>query len=127
MVPPIQADRVQVQQVLVNLLTNAIESIGETRSRTRRITIRSSPLDDRAVLLEVSDTGSGIAPEDLERVFETFVTTKATGTGLGLSISRILAEEQGGRLWASPGDGRTGATFHLQLPYSNGAPSSQIP
>jgi signal transduction histidine kinase len=122
---PIQADRVQVQQVLVNLLVNAIESMGETRGRTRRITIRSAPIDGRAVIVEVSDTGRGIAPEDLERIFENFVTTKATGTGLGLPISRILAEEQGGRLWASPGNGRGGATFHLQLPYSNGTPASR--
>lgn len=120
--PPVQADQIQVQQVLVNLLMNAIESISETRSRTRRITVRSAPLDGRAVLIEVSDTGSGIAAENLERVFETFVTTKATGTGLGLPISRILAEEQGGRLWASSGNGRAGATFHLQLPYSSDAP-----
>lgn len=118
-VPAIQADRIQVQQVLVNLLVNAIESLGETRSRDRRIEVRSSVLDDRAVLIEVSDTGRGIESDDLERVFETFVTTKATGSGLGLPISRILAEEQGGRLWASQRSGRSGATFHLQLPYSS--------
>ncbi|HEY6816074.1 MAG TPA: ATP-binding protein [Croceibacterium sp.] len=125
-VPPVQADRVQVQQVLVNLLINAIESFAETRGKTRRISIRSAPFDDRAVVLEVSDTGSGIAPGDMERIFENFVTTKPTGTGLGLPISRILAEEQGGRLWASPSSGHGGATFHLQLPYSNGPPPSQL-
>jgi signal transduction histidine kinase len=94
---------------------NAIEALGETRARTRRITVRSAPHEGRAVLIEISDTGRGIAPEDMDRIFEAFVTTKVTGTGLGLAIGRVLAEEQGGRLWASQTSGH-GATFHLQLP-----------
>ena len=113
--PPIVADRVQLQRVLVNLLTNAIESVGETRQRTRWIEIRSTPFDDHHVLVEVSDSGVGIAPEKIELIFEPFVTTKSTGTGLGLSLSRIIVVEHGGRLWASLGAGY-GATFHLQMP-----------
>lgn len=113
--PPVEADRVQVQQVLVNLLMNAIESLGDTRKRQRRITIRSSLVDDRAVLLEISDTGLGLFEGDVERIFEPFVTTKATGTGLGLAICRSIAEQHGGRLWASLGK-EHGATFHLELP-----------
>ena len=115
--PPILADRVQMQRVLVNLFTNAIESLAATRSRPRRIAIRSAPLDDQDVLLEVSDTGIGIAPEEMEHIFDAFFTTKATGTGLGLSLCRTIVEEHGGRLWASPGE-KHGATFHLQLPRS---------
>jgi len=112
----IQADRVQVQQVLTNLLVNAIEAVCDTRGDIRRVIVRSAPVDDRAVLVEVTDTGRGIPPEESERIFESFVTTKPTGTGLGLSISRILAQEQGGHLWAAPANGHGGATFCLQLP-----------
>jgi signal transduction histidine kinase len=113
--PPIMADRVQLQRVLMNLITNAIESVGETRQRTRWIKIRSTPFDDHHVLIEVSDSGIGIPPERIEHIFEPFVTTKSTGTGLGLSLSRNIVVEHGGRLWASPGD-EYGATFHLQMP-----------
>jgi signal transduction histidine kinase len=115
--PPVVADRVQMQQVLINLVTNAIESLRATQGRSRRITIRSAPLDDHDVLLEVSDTGTGIAPEAMALIFQAFFTTKATGTGLGLSLCRTIVEEHGGSLWASPGEGR-GATFHLRLPRS---------
>ena len=74
-VPAVQADRVQVQLVLVNLLLNAIDALGEWPSRDRRITVRSTPFEDRGVLIEVSDSGRGIAPGDMERIFEAFMTT----------------------------------------------------
>lgn len=118
--PPIQVDRVQMQRVFVNLFLNAIESLGATRGRTRRIQIRSTQLDGHDVQLEVIDNGIGIPPEELEHIFETFVTSKARGTGLGLSLCRTIVEEHGGRLWASQGE-KNGATIHLRLPRSGSA------
>jgi signal transduction histidine kinase len=112
--PPIVADRLQMQQVLVNLLTNAIEALKETRGRPRRIMIRSTPIDRHDVLLDVSDNGIGIAMEKAEQMFDAFFTTKPSGTGMGLSLCRAIVEKHGGRLWASQGQ-ELGATFHLQL------------
>jgi len=114
--PPIVADRVQIQQVLVNLLTNAIESLRAARP-PHRVAIRSASIDDHDVLLEVSDSGKGIDPEEMAQIFQAFFTTKASGTGLGLSLCRTIVEEHGGSLWASRGE-EHGATFHMRLPRS---------
>ena len=116
--PPILADRVQLQRVLLNLFSNAIESLDATHDRPRRIAIRSSRPSDRHILLEVSDSGSGIPPGQIAKIFDPFFTTKETGTGLGLSLSRTIVEEHGGRLWASPGE-EYGTVLHLQLPRSD--------
>jgi len=112
---PVRGSRVQIQRVLINLLINAIDSLAATRGRRRRIAIRSWRPNEGHVLLEVSDNGGGIAPEEMAHIFDAFFTTKATGTGLGLSLCRTIVEEHGGQLRASQGEGY-GATFHLQLP-----------
>ena len=114
--PLVLADRVQIQRVLINLLTNAIESLAATRGRSRRIVMRSR-LDGANVLVDVSDNGIGIPPDEVEHIFDAFFTTKATGTGLGLALCRTIGEECRGRLWASQAQ-KHGATFHLQLPRS---------
>jgi signal transduction histidine kinase len=115
--PPVLADRVQLQRVLINLLSNAIESLCATEGRPRHIAIRSAPLGSHGMELVVSDNGVGIEREDLARIFDPFFTTKPTGTGLGLSLCRMIVEAHGGHLWASHGE-RHGATFHLELPAS---------
>ena len=131
--PLIRADRVQIQRVLVNLVTNAIESLGPTRGRTRllsqsqprHIAIRSTSLDRQEVQLDVSDTGHGIAADELEHIFDPFYTTKASGTGLGLSLCRTIVEEHRGRLWAAQGE-KCGAIFHLTLPCTILSPITTI-
>jgi two-component system sensor kinase FixL len=116
-------DRVQIQQVLVNLLRNALDAMQET---TRRELTVSSVLDAGGMVeIAVADTGHGIADEVAERIFQPFFTTKSNGMGVGLSISRTIVESHGGRLWAERNK-EGGTTFRLTLPAAdNGVPNDK--
>jgi PAS domain S-box-containing protein len=113
--PPVMANRVQLQQVLFNLVTNAIEAMEPVGERDRQLLIKSEPGTEGEVSLAVEDSGTGIDPKHIERVFSSFFTTKDKGMGMGLSICRSIIESHGGRLWASRGS-RHGSVFQFTLP-----------
>ena len=112
--PRVQGDRVQLQQVLLNLIINAIEAMRDVNEEERELLIVTGNEPD-GVSVEVRDSGPGFAPAALERVFEAFYTTKPGGLGLGLSICRSIIEAHNGRLWASANLPR-GASFQFALP-----------
>lgn len=114
-VPAVQGDQVQLQQVVLNLLLNAIEAVHQTSFGPRQLVIRSVQRDPKSVLITVQDTGAGFALEDSERLFDAFYTTKQDGMGMGLAISRSIVELHGGRIWATSNT-PTGAAFHFTLP-----------
>jgi two-component system sensor kinase FixL len=111
----VYADRVQVQQVLLNLIRNGIDAMQEGGARRKALTITSAVTDQGWSQVSVADTGPGIAPEVLERLFQPFMTTKPQGMGVGLSISRSIIEAHGGRIWAEANPGG-GALFRFTLP-----------
>ena len=113
--PPIMGDPVQLQQVLVNLITNAAEAMRETLGWPRIVTIRSRLGENETVVVSVEDTGSGLDPQTLDRIFDSFYTTKAEGIGVGLSISRSIIEAHGGQLSAAPAP-QHGACFSFTVP-----------
>jgi C4-dicarboxylate-specific signal transduction histidine kinase len=114
-VPQVAADRIQIGQVVINLLINAIEAMGDDSGAMRIITVHSRMTDEGEVVVSVHDTGKGIDEKSSRLLFEPFYTTKAHGLGLGLSISRSIIEAHGGALIAMPNPGR-GATFSFRLP-----------
>jgi PAS domain S-box-containing protein len=112
--PKTKADRVQLQQVFMNLMLNGIEAMKDTGGE---LTIKSEPTEHEQLLISIKDTGVGLPTEQLDQIFSAFFTTKSQGTGMGLSISRTIIESHGGRLWASANAGK-GATFRFTLPTS---------
>jgi signal transduction histidine kinase len=107
-------DRVQLQQVLMNLMMNSIDAMKDVDG-TRELTIKSQRVENGHVLISVSDTGMGLPPQQADKIFNAFFTTKTHGTGMGLRISRSIVESHGGRLWATDNSPR-GATFQFTLP-----------
>ena len=120
--PLVMGDRIQMQQVVLNLVMNACESIAATTGNARRIDVATRLLgNEAAVEIVVRDSGGGIPDGDLERIFQPFVTTKTNGLGLGLAICRSVAESHRGKLWAESPPGR-GAEMHMKLPIDRGLP-----
>ena len=118
--PPVRGDRIQLEQVLVNLMRNGFEALRESEYEPRWLSVRTA-VDSRegSVVVDVEDNGIGIRPEVADRVFDRFFTTKPEGMGMGLSISRSIIENHGGRLWVTPASER-GTAFRFILPIDNG-------
>ena len=113
--PPLTADRIQLQQVVLNLLLNAADAMSGVEDRPRQLVVRTERDGDHDVRLTVQDAGVGLDPQSLDKLFEAFYTTKAGGMGIGLSVSRSIIERHHGHLWAVPNDG-PGATFGFSIP-----------
>jgi PAS domain S-box-containing protein len=121
--PLVGGDRVQLQQVVMNLVRNALDAVSGVDGRPRRLLIRTEPDGDDCVRLAMRDSGVGFGPEGTERLFEAFYTTKNEGMGIGLFVSRSIVESHGGRLWAQANDG-SGATFAFSIPRYSRDPTS---
>jgi C4-dicarboxylate-specific signal transduction histidine kinase len=121
--PMVQGDRTQLQQVILNLILNAIEAMDDLDDGTRELSITTETGAAGGMLVTVSDSGPGLDPADVERVFQAFYTTKAKGMGMGLAICRSMVEAHGGRMWASANEPR-GAIFQFTLPLQ---PDESVP
>ncbi len=113
--PVVIGDAIQIEQVVVNLVRNALESMQETPDDNRLVSIKALRQDEGTIRVDVCDCGKGIGGADLERVFEPFFTTKPEGMGMGLAISRTIVQSHRGRIWVSPNE-EQGCTFHFTLP-----------
>jgi PAS domain S-box-containing protein len=123
--PPVTGDRVQLQQVILNLFLNASDAMSGVEDRPRQLLIRTERGEEDHVRVSVQDTGVGLESQSADRVFDAFYTTKSSGMGIGLSVSRSIIESHQGRLWAAPNDG-PGATFSFSIPSRpEGKPDAQ--
>jgi signal transduction histidine kinase len=113
--PLVLGDRVQLQQVILNLVLNGIDAMTAVSDPSQQLVISSNRYESGKVLVAVKDSGIGLDPQNMDRIFDAFYTTKSDGMGMGLSISRSIVESHGGRLWATPNAGK-GATFQFTLP-----------
>jgi PAS domain S-box-containing protein len=112
--PSVLGDRVQLQQVMLNLIMNGIEAMSSIEDRPRELVIRTQEVEDDQVRVTVQDSGTGLDPQSMEQIFDTFYSTKREGMGMGLSISRSIVHDHGGRLWATVNEG-SGATFQFTI------------
>ncbi len=117
--PPVVIDRVQLQQVLLNLVINAIESMKTVSGRARVLHLETTRHEEHSALVAIRDSGVGLDEGQMQRLFDPFYTTKPQGLGMGLSICRTILERHGGHLWAEANDG-AGATFKFTLPLGEG-------
>ena len=124
--PTITGDRIQLQQVIVNLLRNASDAMVGVRDRPRQLLIRTEREDGDRVRVDVRDAGVGVDPQAIDKLFEAFYTTKSDGMGIGLSVSRSIVERHHGRLWAEPNDG-PGVTFSFSIPRGSEAITAAAP
>jgi PAS domain S-box-containing protein len=119
--PPVCADRVQIQQVALNLIVNGIDAMARVEDRQRRLTVATRVIEPGVVMASVADQGEGFGATDPDQLFDQFFTTKAEGMGVGLSVSKSIIQAHGGRIWAEPGD-KVGAVFRFTLPTSQEGP-----
>jgi signal transduction histidine kinase len=123
---PVAGDRVQLQQVVLNLVMNGIEAMSSVGERARQLVITTRDVDPDRVQVTVEDSGIGLSPDTMSRIYEAFYTTKPGGMGMGLSISRSILQNHGGRLWATVNDG-PGTSFHFTLPkYHEGESHARV-
>jgi C4-dicarboxylate-specific signal transduction histidine kinase len=113
--PPLLADRIQLQQVFRNLIMNALEAMDAVSDRARVLVIKSTAQESKSVLITVGDSGTGIEPENMQRIFDSFCTTKQHGMGMGLAICRSIIDSHGGSLSALPGHPH-GTVFQVIVP-----------
>jgi two-component system sensor kinase FixL len=114
-VPPVTGDSVQLQQVMLNLILNAFTAMSNPEHVARHLIVRTNSIDESNVLIQVQDSGTGITPHQLERIFDPYITSKPDGLGMGLSICRTIIERHRGKIWAANNPDR-GATFSITLP-----------